>query len=336
MSGWRAGTIFVGVIVAALVAVPGGVGSMPASDVESSDVAIFYYPWFSTPARDGVWAHWYTKGGNGAQVLSTRYYPERGLYSSSDPSVVQAQMREIAAAGVSTVIVSWWGEGSPEDSRLPLVEAEARHFGLRVAVHLEPYPGRTPESVAADITRLEKTGVSDFYVYDIAGDAAAQWARALGVLSGVRVFGQTYLVGRARAAGFDGVYTYDVGSRSGGMFARLCAEAHAAGLLCAPSVGPGYDARIATGVQRVQARLGGITYERMWGAAIRARADAVTITSFNEWQEGTQIEPARPQSGRRGYGGAWGRHGVAAENAYLDATRRWAARYRWVVAHSGG
>ena len=37
----------------------------------------------------------------------------------------------------------------------------------------------------------------------------------------------------------------------------------------------------------------------MWRAAIAARADRVTITSYNEWHEGTQIEPAaRPR--RRG------------------------------------
>ena len=56
----------------------------------------------------------------------------------------------------------------------------------------------------------------------------------------------------------------------------------------------------------------------MWHAAIAAEADEVTITSFNEWQEGTQIEPAAPPA-RHGdysyasYNGAWGLDGVAAE-----------------------
>lgn len=30
----------------------------------------------------------------------------------------------------------------------------------------------------------------------------------------------------------------------------------------------------------------------MWGEALRAEADFISITSFNEWGEGTQIEPA--------------------------------------------
>jgi hypothetical protein len=106
----------------------------------------------------------------------------------------------------------------------------------------------------------------------------------------------------------------------------MCTEAHAAGLLCAPSVGPGYDARLATGDQLVRERGDGTRYDRMWRWALRAKADLVTITSYNEWQEGTQIEPARSRAGRPAYDGAWGREGTAAQRAYLDATARWAAR----------
>ena len=95
-------------------------------------------------------------------------------------------------------------------------------------------------------------------------------------------------------------------------------------LLCAPSVGPGYDARRGSGDPVVKPRRNGATYDAMWRAAIAARADRVTITSYNEWHEGTQIEPAaRPR--RRGryrylsYDGAWGLHGRAARERVPDA-----------------
>ena len=99
-------------------------------------------------------------------------------------------------------------------------------------------------------------------------------------------------------------------------------------LLCAPSVGPGYNAKRGSGDPVVKPRRHGQTYDAMWRAALVSGADNVTITSFNEWHEGTQIEPAAvPRRRARyrylSYEGAWGLHGVAAENAYLVRTRYW-------------
>jgi glycoprotein endo-alpha-1,2-mannosidase len=320
------GVVGAAVLVAALAL---GAGSGPAASVEpgARDVALFYYPWYSTPTRDGSWAHWYVEH-DGQPVLSTPYYPLRGLYSSSNVKIVGAQMREIAEAGVGTVVVSWWGEGSPEDERLPVVRAAAERFGLDIAIHLEPYRGRTPESTAEDIALLAEEGVEDFYLYDAVRDPAEEWSAALAALENVRIFGHTTLVGRAKASGFDGLYTYDVVTWNGSLFRRLCTQAQRAGLLCAPSVGPGYDARLATRHDVVRPRLYGATYDRMWRAALRAEADVVTITSYNEWQEGTQIEPALRRDGMPGYEGAWGRHGRGAPRAYLAATARWTAERR--------
>lgn len=325
----RFSALLVGVVcVAALALAPAAGSGSATAGSKVVDAAIFYYPWYSTPARDGRWAHWYVEAAEGAPLLSTRYYPHRGLYSSSSARIVTAHMREIASAGIDTVVVSWWGWDSPEDVRLPLVLLAAQRHGLDVAIHLEPYPGRTPAKAVEDMRGLQEKGITDVYVYDADRDPAGAWAEALSGLDGVRVFGHTHLVGRAKAAGFDGFYTYDVATWTGSTFARICGQAHRAGLFCAPSVGPGYDARLATQDRLVRPRLHGATYDRMWRAAIRARPDLVTITSYNEWQEGTQIEPARAQVGKATYEGAWGKWGYAARNAYLDATARWIARYR--------
>jgi glycoprotein endo-alpha-1,2-mannosidase len=326
----RAGRVLgvvAGAAFVALFAIPLTGSGQPSMD-PSGRVAIFYYPWYSTPTRDGEWAHWYVQGLSGSSTLSTRYYPSRGLYSSSSVKVTNAHMREIAGIGVTTVVVSWWGPGSVEAERLPLVMEAAHRNRLAVAVHLEPYPGRTPSSTASDIEALKASGVSDFYVYDADRDPAADWANALTGLEDVRIFGHSLWVGRAKASGFDGLYTYDVGTWDGSTFARICTQAHTVGLLCAPSVGPGYDARLATGDPFVRSRQNGVTYDRMWRAAVRADADVVTVTSYNEWQEGTQIEPARSQIGKPAYDGSWGKRGTGAERAYLDATAVWAARVR--------
>jgi hypothetical protein len=243
-------------------------------------------------------------------------------------------MREIAATGVREVVSSWWGWGSPEDVRLPLVLKAAHAAGLSVAIHLEPYPGRTIETVAADIGHLRQLGITRFFVYQPFDIDEHDWAALRDRLVGVQLFAQTALAGRAAAAHFDGVYTYDILLWGADSFPRLCKQAHRAGLACLPSVGPGYDASRATGDLRVKPRRDGETYDAMWQSAIRAGADGVTITSYNEWHEGTQIEPALVRLGRSAaaasfetYDGAYGRHGSPAERAYLDRTAAWTASF---------
>jgi hypothetical protein len=80
-----------------------------------------------------------------------------------------------------------------------------------------------------------------------------------------------------------------------------------------------------------------VTYDRLWRRVIRANADIVTVTSFNEWHEGTQIEPARPSTATyEGYDGAWGKEGRAAQDSYLDRTREWSLQYRAVRGDQPG
>ena len=231
--------------------------------------------------------------------------------------------------GVQTVIVSWWGAGSAEAARLPLVSRLAREVGLGVALHVEPYAGRTAATLEADVNAFKTAGITDFYLYDSTLTPDGDWAALNERLSGVRLFANTGLPGKARAGGFDGLYTYDVYIYDGSSFPRMCASARRLGLVCAPSVGPGYNALRATGDPRVRGRSQGRTYDRMWRGAVRAGADVVTITSYNEWHEGTQIEPARNVGGPYGsYEGAYGLTGAAAERAYVDRTAMWVEHYR--------
>jgi len=302
---------------------------LPATAQAAPRVSIFYYPWYGNPARDGGWEHWLVPG-NATGDIASSFYPARGLYSSSNASVVRAQMKEIAAAGVQEVVSSWWGWGSSEDARLPLIVKQAHAAGLSVAVHLEPYPDRTIDTVQADIDHLRTLGITRIFVYQPFDIAPDDWAALRDREPGIELFAQTTLVGKAAKAKFDGVYTYDVLLWGGDMYLRYCAQAHRVGLTCLPSVGPGYDATRATADLRVKPRRDGATYDAMWRSAIRSPADGVTITSYNEWHEGTQIEPARARpvgsaaaAGLQTYDGAYGRTGRPAERAYLDRTAFW-------------
>jgi hypothetical protein len=323
--------LFLCLLLLALPAVPASL----AADGPKPAVSIFYYPWYGTAARDGSYTHWSQNGHDPPDDIAAAYYPAQGVYSSADRHVVGTQMAEIRSAGVDQIVVSWWGRGSPEDRRLPLVAAAAHRHGISVAVHVEPYTDRTVASVVADVAALERLGITTFFVYEPFDSPLADWAAARTGLhaGGATLYAETPLVGAAAAAGFDGVYTYDIVTYGGRMFHRFCDEAHRTHLVCLPSVGPGYDARRATPDQRVKPRRDGYTYDAMWRAAVSVHPDGVTITSFNEWHEGTQIEPAAPP-GRHGgypygsYDGAWGLHGSAAEDAYLTRTAYWADVFR--------
>ena len=311
-----------------LAAVP-ATAARPAIDAASPEVAIFYYAWYGTPGRDGAWLHWGQGEHEPPARIGSTYYPARGAYSSGDPSVVRAQMREIAAAGIDTVVVSWWGPGTIEDARLRPVAAAATAAGLEVALHVEPWAGRTPAAAVEAVTGLRSLGIRDVYVYDSTSEPDEDWRAALAGLAGMRVFAHTALPGKAAKGGFQGLYTYDVLVHDGNAFGRMCASARRLGLACAPSVGPGFDASRATAEARVRERNDGRWYDHMWTSATRATPDVVTITSYNEWHEGTQIEPVRATSGPYAtYDGAWGLKGHRAQRAYLERTAYWVERLK--------
>ena len=301
---------------------------VPAA-ARAGTVAIFYYPWYSTPAVDGGWEHWNQNRHRPPGDVYSSFYPAQGPYSSSSASVVEQQMSEIAGAGVDEVVVSWWGRGSSEDRRLPSVIAAARRHGLTVGLHIEPYDGRSPATVGSDLTYAASLGIRDVYVYQPRDLVAADWAAVLvQAPPTLRVFAGTQLVGFAAAGKFGGIYTYDFLTYDGGKMARFCTQAHAKGLVCAPSVGPGYDGRRAGESASVtRGRRNGATYDALWAAAIAAKPDVISITSFNEWGEGTQIEPAAARRGYRAYDGSWGLTGVAAQFAYLTRTAFWTGRF---------
>ena len=310
-----------------VVGVVGAFLSLPAL-AHAATVAIFYYPWYGTPAADGGWQHWSQNSHQPPSDLYSRFYPLQGPYSSSDPAIVAQQMAQISSAGIDEVVVSWWGRGSIEDQRLPLVMSAARRRGLVVGIHLEPYPDRSIATVAQDLAYFATLGVPDVYVYHPRDFPAADWAAMRTAMPWrLRVLAGTELVGFAAAARFDGLYTYDFNTYNGGKFIRLCAQAHAMHLVCAPSVGPGYNGRRAGETSSSRPRARGATYDRLWSASLAAAPDLVTVTSYNEWGEGTQIEPAQARPGYASYDGAWDLTGAAAQTAYLTRTAYWAARY---------
>uniref|UniRef100_A0A8D0H2X4 Glycoprotein endo-alpha-1,2-mannosidase n=1 Tax=Sphenodon punctatus TaxID=8508 RepID=A0A8D0H2X4_SPHPU len=77
---------------------------------------IFYYTWFGNPQFDGKYIHWnhpllphwdpkiannYPRGRhNPPDDIGSSFYPELGPYSSKDPSVIEAHMKQMRTASI--------------------------------------------------------------------------------------------------------------------------------------------------------------------------------------------------------------------------------------------
>ena len=74
----------------------------------------------------------------------------------------------------------------------------------------------------------------------------------------------------------------------------MSAFMHQNGLLFIPSVGPGYNDTLIRpwNAQNTKSRGKGRYFQNNFHDAIDAKPDLISITSYNEWGEGTQIEPS--------------------------------------------
>jgi len=203
---------------------------------------------------------------------------------------------------------------------------------LKVALHLEPYEGRNAETISKDIEYLhhqynyhpalyryaEPFSTSSprpvYYIYDSYHISSTEWQRLLTINGDLSVRNTQYDIFAIGLwlnsndgndlvyGGFNGAYTYfssdgfSYGSTSRNWI-DMAEFARKNSLWFSPSVGPGYDdtrIRPWNAVARKD-REQGKYYQRMWEAALACNPDGVSITSFNEWGEGTQIEPAIPK-----------------------------------------
>ncbi len=292
----------------------------------------------------------------GDRDIGADFYPAGGCYSSNDPAVLARHMEQLADAGVGSLCTSWWGEGSFEDAALPALLDAAADAGLQVSFHLEPLPGRDATVSRAALASLlgrfgdhealwreEGTGRPLVFVYDSYLSTPEEWARLLTPDGDLTIRGtdlDCVMIGLwvesghgadLVAGGFDGAYTYFAtdGFTHGSSTVNwpdMAAFCDREDLLFVPCAGPGYaDLRIRPwNVANQRDRDGGDYYRRMTDAALAVSPALIGLTSWNEWHEGTQIEPAEAAAAN---GFTYRDYGEVGEDGYLGLTREWIERY---------
>jgi len=326
----------------------------------SNRAHVFYYGWYETPAREGRYAHWDQNGRRPPGDIASSFYPQLGVYSSADPGVVEQHMRWIASTGIGVVVLAWQDTDVLSLRVAALVLDAARRQDLKVAFLIDQNPPRGPTQILAEIELLTaefgghpaffrirrptRFGPSEaargvFYLFDPfqrGRVSPASWADLIDRLRDTHydsiLLGQTLDVSRAAAARFDGVFTFDVLHQDFRLFRVMKQQATHARLIFTPTIGPGFDDRRAVPRSAgILARREGAAYDASWEAVLDLDPEWVSVYSFNEWHEGTQIEPAvsgeGPPPGYEDYRGAFGLSGEEAETAYLRRTAFWLERF---------
>jgi hypothetical protein len=325
-------------------------------------VAAFYYPWYGNPAVNGEWVHWESNGPvfNPPLDVSSDYYPFLGAYSAHDPAVVAQHLAWLRQAGVGVIISSWWGRGTFEDRAVPVLLDAAAQYGIGVAFHIEPYSGRTADRLVSDIEYiyanygdhpgffrttassrwspddspkglffLWAAAFSDFDHPEVAPD---YWQEALDAIhampDGGLVIGHVLETSHVDSNHFDGLYNYATLHLEQGENFDWAAGLPP-GAWYVPSVIPGFSARrIDYPADSNVPRNDGATYDAQWEAALGTGVEPamITITSFNEWHEGSQIEPAQAGA-TNGLGYTYRDYESLLPEGYLDLTREWGERF---------
>ncbi len=176
---------------AAAAGATGGQITLPASSPTSSSKAptppivntalpvraAFYYPWYPDNFAPG----------------DTHYTPSAGNYSVDDPATVDRQIQDMQYGGLNAAIVSWWGQGTREDKRMPLLMAQAAKLDFSMTVYYEQqgYSDPSLTQITDDLVYLRKYSsqtawlhIDDLPVIFVFGDStescatAAKWVQA--------------------------------------------------------------------------------------------------------------------------------------------------------------
>jgi hypothetical protein len=284
-------------------------------------VLAFYYPWHGTPEFSGRWRHYNRVNVQQKNIANFTHYPSVGPFDSNDPEVVARHMQLAKCSGIDGFIVSWWGQGSFEDKTIPLILNEAAEKKIEISLYYERVSRSvSPENAAADLLYILNTygshkafqklnGKPVVFIYERAINQLnqSQWASILSYVN--QTFKGGFVAighgsGKEWVRIFDGTHIYNCAGYFKGkplmkaindskrLYSNSITTAENFKRISAVTIIPGYDdTKIRNPGLKVE-RMAGEVYRKMWEMVINLNPDWVLITSFNEWHEGSEIEPS--------------------------------------------
>lgn len=267
----------------------------------AKSIFVHYMPWFQTPGYSHTgWTHW----GDTIPRQTSHYTPLIGLYDSRDPDVLEYQVLEMKYAGLDGLLMDWYGINNalPEYGTQPIFQVLAK-AGLKYGIvwedrYMNSQGGATPvlqfmENNFFKTSNYLKIGSSPvLLVWQITDTSGAQWQSNL---NSVSFQNKPILLTRDNplTPGAQGAYSWI--NAGGGT------------ILAVPSLdnflNHAWTYMIPTAFPRFVDDYPGFSYGTIDDQAgqmfvntltdcLTSGPDITQIATWNDWQEGTIIEPS--------------------------------------------
>lgn len=289
-------------------------------------------PWYEAPPTASGWGwHWTMNrfrpdGGNGeGATIASHYTPSIGPYDSSDPHVVEYQTLSMRIAGVDGVIVDWYGRADFRDHAAlhratERLVAAAERAGLAFALCYEDQTvtalekaGRLPADGRVEHAAQELRWLADDWFrrpaharlagkplllsFGHAGLDDGEWSRVLEAVGTPLC----YLSEHRRRPAAAGAFDWPLPKEGVAATKAFAAEVGDDGFAIPVAYPRFHDIYAEAGVHESWGRIddaGGATFRDTLAAALASGAEIVQVATWNDWGEGTQIEPSREHGTR--------------------------------------
>jgi len=286
-----------------------------------------YMPWYVAKPYSGHWGwHWTMNhfdpesSVTGRRSIASQFYPLIGPYDSADPDVLEYHLLLMKLAGIDGVIVDWYGLQKFNDyallheRTLKLVEQISRlRMKLVICYEDQTIPrlvdgGRITANQRVTHATAEINWLADHWFqldsyvemdgrpvllsFGHSGLSDREWTDCLtGLKSPVSYFSEHF-----RRNGAAGAFDWPVpskGVQATDAFLRSAKHwTHAIPVAVPRFVDVYKVARVSAGYDRIEDSRGA-TFRQTLQRALAAKTAVVQIATWNDWGEGTVIEPSR-------------------------------------------